>query len=174
MPLIPRLATVVVALTLWAPGLAEASSDDLIARFDHLSNNGNSNCSMEFTQSIATGVLGGRLQGSCCSPMAFDHYVEQIEGLKAYSSIPEIPGDPYDVDAGLARALLIVDATTLSDADQATFDQALQLAEEGGPCCCGCWRWSVYSGLAKRLIRDRGFDAEQIAEVWDLSSGCGS
>lgn len=174
MPLLLRLATALVALILAAPVFADAATDDLRARFDHLSNSGNSNCSMEFMQSIATGQQGGRLQGSCCSPMAFDHYVEQIEGLRAYSSIPEIPSDPYDIGASLARALLILDATTLSDADQETFDQALQLAEEGGPCCCRCWRWSVYSGLAKRLIRDRGFDAEQIAEVWDLSSGCGS
>lgn len=174
MPLFLRLATLVVALTLSAPAFAEVASGDLMARFEHLSNNGNSNCSMEFMQSIATGLQDRRLQGSCCSPMAFGHYVEQIEGLKTYSSIPEIPSDPYDVNSDLARALLIVDATTLSDSDQATFDRALQLAEEGGPCCCRCWRWSVYSGLAKRLIRDRGFDAEQIAEVWDLSSGCGS
>ena len=106
---------------------------------------------MEFMQSIATSQHHGRLHGSCCSPMAFDRYVERIAGLRTYSSVPEIPSDPHDVDADLAWALLIVDATTLSDADQATFDQALQLAEGG--------RALVLPLLAveRLLIRDRGF-----------------
>ena len=29
------------------------------------------------------------------------------------------------------------------------------------------------SGLAKKLITEYGWDEEQIAELWDLSSSCG-
>src|SRR5436309_2241308 len=28
----------------------------------------------------------GRLQGSCCSPMKFSHYVEQVRGLAKYAT----------------------------------------------------------------------------------------
>jgi len=31
----------------------------------------------------------------------------------------------------------------------------------------------IYEGLAKKLMIEEGFSAEQIAEVWDLSDACG-
>ncbi|MDV3293117.1 MAG: hypothetical protein LYZ70_02495, partial [Nitrososphaerales archaeon] len=33
------------------------------------------------------------LQGSCCTPMVYSHYLSQIEGLKNYSNISIIPRD---------------------------------------------------------------------------------
>ena len=46
-------------------------------------------------------------------------------------------------------------------------------SDEKGPCCCRCWRWKVYGGLAKLLVREHGFDGKQVTEVWDMSNGCG-
>ena len=50
---------------------------------------------------------------------------------------------------------------------------AMSESAEGGPCCCQCWRWHVFGGLGKLLIRNNGFDAGRVAKVWDLSDGCG-
>src|SRR3546814_4418591 len=114
-----------------------------------------------------------RLQGSCCSPMDLHRYGEQVEGLKAFIDIDLIPPDPYDIPAPLAARLLQLDETALTPQQQAAYDDAMRNSNEGGPCCCRCWRWAVYGGLAKHLIRDRGFSGEQIARIWDLSDGCG-
>src|SRR3989337_3714847 len=78
----------------------------LAAKFEELSSGGNSSCSQDFKDSIANMLDTSRLQGSCCSPMDFHRYTEQVEGLKKYSDIPEIPPDPYDIKAGLAKKLL--------------------------------------------------------------------
>lgn len=155
------------------PGAAETGDDTLMSRFEHLSQNGNSNCSAEFLNSIAVMPAVARLKGSCCSPMDAHRYVEQVEGLKKHQHISAIPSDPYDIPAGLAQRLLPYYELDLSAAEQAAYDFAMANSDEQGPCCCGCWRWKVYGGLAKLLIREHGFSGGQIAEVWDLSDGCG-
>jgi hypothetical protein len=53
------------------------------------------------------------------------------------------------------------------------YEYAMENSAEKGPCCCQCWRWKVYGGLARKLIHERGFKGEQIVEVWNLSDGCG-
>lgn len=116
----------------------------------------------------------GRLQGSCCSPMDFHHYTEQIEGLKKYSPIGKIPPDPYDIAVSLAKELLEFQKNIkLSRGQQTIYDEAIKLSKEGGPCCCKCWRWYAFEGLAKYLITKYSFTAQQIAEVWELEDGCG-
>ncbi|MDX8512687.1 hypothetical protein [Mesorhizobium captivum] len=57
--------------------------------------------------------------------------------------------------------------------EQKAYDYAMANSEEKGPCCCPCWRWKVYGGLAKYLIHEHRFTGEQIVDVWDLSDGCG-
>ena len=115
-----------------------------------------------------------RLQGSCCSAMDFHRYEEQIEGLKKYSKIEKIPKDPYDIPVSLAKELLEYQKTIKLNAEQQKiYDEAVKLSHEGGPCCCKCWRWYAFEGLAKYLITEYGFNAEQIAEIWDLEDGCG-
>ena len=117
---------------------------------------------------------GDRLQGSCCSKMDFHRYAEQVEGLKKYSNIEQIPKDPYDISVSLAKELLDYDKDIqLTAEQQSIYDEAVKLSHEGGPCCCKCWRWDAFRGLAKYLITQHNFNAEQIAEVWDLSDGCG-
>jgi len=145
----------------------------LAAKFEMLSTNGNSSCSADFQKSIATMPDGMRLEGSCCSAMNFGRYKEQVEGLKKYSNIPEIPSDPYDIDAKLAGQLQGNYDLQLTPEEQKAYDYAMIHSMEKGPCCCKCWRWYVYGGLAKKLIRDHHFTGEQITEVWNLSDGCG-
>jgi hypothetical protein len=152
---------------------AESEDEALMKRFDHLSRNGNSNCSGAFMASIETMPSDARLQGSCCAPMDAHRYVEQVRALRAYKEFAEIPDDPYDIEAGLARKLMGRYDLALTAAEQPVYDLAMDKSDERGPCCCKCWRWYVYGGLAKQLIRERGFDGEQVTEVWNLSSGCG-
>jgi len=159
----------------WPGEAARGATDDpaLMSRFEELSRNGNSSCSRAFMDSIATMPEAGRLQGSCCAPMKAHRYGEQVVALREYSHIPEIPPDPYDVSASLAHELMSHYDDELTAAEQAVYDYAMANSDEKGPCCCQCWRWYVYGGLAKILIREHAFDGPQLVEVWNLSSGCG-
>lgn len=148
-------------------------SDVLAARFEELSKNGNSSCSASFTESIDGLADSERIQGSCCSPMNLHRYTEQVEGLRKFKDIPEIPPDPYDLEAGLAKSLKSHYDDQLTPEQQAAYDYAMEHSSEKGPCCCKCWRWYVYGGLGKLLIRQYGFTGEQLTEVWNLSDGCG-
>ncbi|MBI2085581.1 MAG: hypothetical protein HYT71_03660 [Candidatus Aenigmarchaeota archaeon] len=115
-----------------------------------------------------------RIQGSCCSAMDFHRYVEQVEGLKKYSHIEKIPSDPYDIPVSLAKELLEYQKNIiLTSEQQEIYDEAMKMSHEGGPCCCKCWRWDAFEGLAKHLITEYNFSAAQIAEIWDLEDGCG-
>ena len=150
----------------------------LAAKFDYLSKNGNSSCSVSFKDSISSKPDDARLQGSCCSPMSAHRYSEQVEGLKEFKSIAsqniaEIPDDPYDIKAGLAKELMSYYDMELTAGEQKVYNYAMANSSEKGPCCCKCWRWYVYGGLAKFLIQNHGFTGEQITEVWNLSDGCG-
>lgn len=114
-----------------------------------------------------------RLKGSCCSPMNVHRYSEQVEGLKGYINIPETPTDPYDIEAANAKKFISYYDMQLTTEEQNAYDYAMQNSNEKGPCCCKCWRWFVYGGLGKHLIRERNFTGEQITQVWNLSDGCG-
>lgn len=168
-------AILLAAGPLW-PKLTRAEEDDdatLMKRFEYLSTNGNSNCSGEFMASIAAMPATQMIQGACCAPMEAKRYVDQVKALRAYAEIADIPSDPYDIPAGLAQRLLSYDAIALTGAEQVAYDYAMTNSEERGPCCCQCWRWHTYGGLAKRLIREKKFTGEQVTKVWDLSNGCG-
>jgi hypothetical protein len=143
------------------------------SRFEFLSKNGNSNCTKAFLDSIPNLPSGARLQGSCCSEMELTRYIKQTGELTKYRAIAAIPPDPYDIDAGLAAKLLTSYDLALTPEEQKAYDFAMENSDEKGPCCCRCWRWQVYGGLAKLLIREHGYDGSQVTEVWNLSSGCG-
>ena len=145
----------------------------LAAKFDELSKSGNSSCSGAFKDSIDSMPEGSRLQGSCCSPMDMHRYTEQVTGLKKYGNIPEIPSDPYDIDATLAKQLKAYYDVELTPEQQKAYDYAMANSMEKGPCCCKCWRWYVYGGLGKLLIQKYNFTGEQVTEIWNLSDGCG-
>lgn len=106
--------------------------------------------------------------------MDLHRYIEQVEGLRKYSEIPEIPPDPYDIDATLAKTLSgYDDSIELNAIQQKEYEYAMEYSREKGPCCCRCWRWYLYGGLGKYLIAQYGFSGEQVTDVWDLSDGCG-
>ena len=153
-----------------SPKLGE---DALAARFEYLSQNGNSSCSGAFKDSISSMGDGERLQGSCCSPMDAHRYVEQLTGLKKYANITEIPSDPYDIEVRLAKKLISYYNEKLTLQEQKAYDFVMENSDEKGPCCCKCWRWYVYGGLAKLLIKNYNFTGEQITEIWNLSDGYG-
>lgn len=113
------------------------------------------------------------LQGSCCSPMDRQAYAEQRGGLMTDRAEPTIPRDPYDIGVGLARRLVAYRAIALTGPQQASYDRAVARSRLSGPCCCHCWRWDAFEGQAKYLITARGYDAAQVASVWDLEDGCG-
>ena len=148
-------------------------NEALAAQFDYLSKNGNSSCSATFKDSIASMPDAERLRGSCCGPMYLHTYAEQIEGLKKYAHIPEIPPDPYNVEAGLAKKLLAAYDLELTPEQQQAYDYAMEHSDENGPCCCKCWRWYAYGGLGKILITQYGFTGKQATDIWNLSEGCG-
>jgi len=172
------LAVIIVGGSLYY-GLRKASVGPpvaptaLAAKFDMLNKNGNSSCSSDFVTSIDSMPDGKRLQGSCCSPMDMHRYTEQVSGLKKYKDISIIPPDPYDIDAQLAKELKASYDLTLTASEQQTYDYAMANSMEKGPCCCKCWRWYVYGGLAKKLIRESHLTGQQITEIWNLSDGCG-
>ena len=149
------------------------SEKSLRSKFEVLASSGNSSCSTNFIDSIATMSDNARLQGSCCSPMNWHRYQEQVQGLKRYKNIKEIPNDPYDISAKLAKEMQAHYDDQLTPEQQKEYDYAMQNSHEKGPCCCKCWRWYVYGGLAKYLIQNYNFTGEQITEVWNLSDGCG-
>jgi len=145
--------------------------DPLIIKFSELDGAGTNFCA---GPDILENNSADRLQGACCGKMDFHRYAEQVEGLKKYAYIEQIPPDPYDISRELADELLEYQKTIqLTAEQQGIYDDAVKMSHEGGPCCCKCWRWYAFEGLAKYLITEHGFTAEQIAEVWDLEDGCG-
>ncbi|RUW73969.1 hypothetical protein [Mesorhizobium sp. M1E.F.Ca.ET.063.01.1.1] len=179
---IPNRRTVVLSVfgVAAAAGLFElpepaiaAENPELARRFKELSESGNSTCSAKFTDSIATMPATARIKGSCCSPMELKRYGEQVRGLAKYRAIPMIPGDPYDIAVATAQQMMPYYDLKLTGDEQKAYDYAMANSEEKGPCCCPCWRWKVYGGLAKYLIHEHRFTGEQIVDVWDLSDGCG-
>ena len=121
-------------------------------RFEFLSQNGNVECSTKFEASIATMAPNAKLQGSCCAPMDEARYRQQINDLRDYSEIAEVPPDPYDISAPLAHRLMGYYDLALNKEEQSAYDYAMQHSDMQGPCCCKCWRWKVYGGLGKYLI----------------------
>ena len=150
----------------------ENSKETLESKFALLSNANTNFCAGP--NFIALKADDERLQGSCCSKMNFHRYSEQVEGLKKYAHIDKIPSDPYDIPVSLVKELLQYKKTIkLTPAQQMIYDEAMEMSHEKGPCCCKCWRWDAFEGLAKYLITEYGFNSEQIADVWDLADGCG-
>jgi hypothetical protein len=150
-----------------------AGTETVAQRFVILSRRHTNKCGLQ-PETLESIAQAGRLQGSCCQAMELQHYTQQLRGLRAYARVPEIPADPYDMSVTLAKQLISFDREiVLSRAQQATYDQAVRLSGEHGPCCCRCWRWTAFGGQAKQLIARRHYEAAQIAAIWDLENGCG-
>lgn len=153
--------------------VAAAAAPGTAARFAVLRKASSNQCGLR-SAALSTMARGGPLQGACCSGMDLHRYREQVAGLRRYADVPEVPRDPYDVSVVLAKRLIAYDASIeFSRAQQATYDRAMKLSEEGGPCCCQCWRWTAFGGQAKFLITRRNYGSKQVAELWGLEDGCG-
>lgn len=117
---------------------------------------------------------GSSLQGSCCSPMDMKKYVSQINGLKQYSAISQIPQDPYDTSVASAKQMLgYYDNIQLTSDQQSIYDKAASMTADKGWCCCQCWAWYTHAGLAKYLITQHDYTAEELVAVTDLEDCCG-
>ncbi len=119
------------------------------------------------------------LGGQCCGVLrdagAYEVQLSALaEFIETHGGSALIPEDPYDVAVAQAQQLLAFDRdVVLSAPQQRLYDEAVNHSHHGGPCCCQCWKWYMMSGLGKKLIVEHGFTAEQLAELWDLSSSCG-
>ena len=143
-------------------------------RFEVLRTKSTNACGAQ-PQHLTTIPDGQRMQGSCCAEMVFHSYEEQIAGLNEhYADYEIIPPDPYNVSVNWAKQMIEYnEATELTAEQQAVYDEAAEISDEGGPCCCKCWHWYAYAGLGKKLIIEHDFTADQVAQVWDLSDACG-
>jgi len=145
-------------------------------------------CDANVDNLISTGTIGGScvgggttlpnakgkfLGGQCCGAMKdTKEYHQQLQKLQVYKNISDVPLNPYKTPVELAKKWIDYDkATNLTSKEQEVFNQALSISKEG-PCCCKCWHYYVNEGIAKKLIKDNGFDAKQIADYWNVSSIC--
>lgn len=177
--ILPLLATV-PALLVRGPFFAsyasaeEADNDAALKKqLEFLSKNGNVECSVKFEASIATMPADARLQGSCCAPMDEARYLQQIKGIRKYADISEVPPDPYDIPAGMAQKLMPYYNLHLNRREKTAYDYAMAHSDMQGPCCCKCWRWRMYGGLGKFLIREHQFTGQQLVDLWNIAQGCG-
>ncbi len=146
-------------------------------------------CDANVDNLVATGGIGGScvgggttlpsvkgkfLGGQCCGAMKdTKEYHGQLQKLQSYKDIPDIPLNPYKTPVELAKKWIDYDkSTTLTEDEQKIFNQALSLSKEG-PCCCKCWHYYVNEGIAKKMIKDKAWTAQQVAQFWDNSSICG-
>ena len=113
------------------------------------------------------------LSGQCCGPMKdLAKYNEELKNLQKYKNIPGVPMNPYKTPISVAKNWIDYDHTmTLTANEQFVMDQAIKLSKEG-PCCCKCWHYYVNEGIAKKMIGDYGYTAQQVADYWDTSSIC--
>ena len=152
---------------------ASGSEPGTAAAFAQLSGQHSNYCSLS-----ADKVMGyaddARLQGACCSAMDMAKYEWQVDSLRRYSSMQEIPQDPYDISVAQAKELLGYDgALSLTAVQQQVYDTAMGMTDDKAPCCCQCWRWYMTRGLAKFLIINHSMGAQEVAAIVDLVNGCG-
>jgi hypothetical protein len=152
---------------------ASRSQPGTAAAFANLSAQHSNYCSLS-ADKVMSYPDDARLQGACCSAMDMAKYQWQVDGLRPYSNIPEIPQDPYDISVAQAKQLLGYDgALTLTPDQQETYDSAMSITDDRAPCCCQCWRWYMTRGLSKFLIINHSMGASEVASIVDLVNGCG-
>lgn len=114
--------------------------------------------------------------GQCCGAVYSVALInKQIDGLKKFSYISDIPPNPYDIPIQQVKKMLAYDkSASLTSEQQTVLVQAAKMSNDGGPCCCKCWHWYFNEGLAKKLVVEYNFDAKQVAEFYNLSDTCGA
>lgn len=119
-------------------------------------------------------ISGKYLGGQCCGVLQnTTEYHEHLEKLQQYSNIPDVPLNPYKTPVDIAKKWIDYDnKTMLSTSEQAVYDQAMKMPGEG-PCCCHCWHYYVNEGIAKKMIHEYGYNAQQVSDFWSVSDICG-
>jgi hypothetical protein len=114
--------------------------------------------------------------GQCCGVVTdTKKYNEQIEGLKQFAYISDVPSNPYDIPVVQVKKMLSYDANTiLTPEENVTLTAAAKMSNEGGPCCCKCWHWYFNEGVAKEMITEYHFTSKQVADFYNLSDTCGT
>ncbi len=114
------------------------------------------------------------LGGQCCGAlMDLAERHANLEKLQAFKNIPDVPLDPFHTPIEIAKKWIDYDKNTvLSPEEQKIYDEAMKLSKEG-PCCCKCWHYYVDEGVAKKMIKDYHYSAQQVADFWDASDICG-
>ena len=127
------------------------------------------------TGNILGSIEGKFMGGQCCSALSdTKDYHENLEKLQAYKSMPDIVLDPMHTPVEMAKMWIDYDKnTTLTSDEQKIYDQAMVISMEK-PCCCKCWHYFVNEGIAKKMIKNGTWSAEQIAAYWDASDICGA
>ena len=127
------------------------------------------------TGNSLTSIQGKFMGGQCCSAlMDTKEYHEHLEKLQAYKNMPNIPLDPMHTPVEMAKMWIDYDKnTTLTPDEQKVYDEAYAVSTEK-PCCCKCWHYYTNEGIAKQMIKDGTFNAQQIAAYWDASDICGA
>ena len=116
---------------------------------------------------------GTYLQGACCTPMDFPDYSNQTTKLQSYSSVSAIAPDPYSMPSQVAKADVAGENLVLTSDQQTTLSSAMGMTTDNGWCCCQCWAYYAHEGLAKSLIVQDGYTADQVATVINLEDCCG-
>ena len=156
-----------------------AQSSPELAQFTALSSATSDQCAYlgnqaQIYSSINSMPNNTYFQGSCCSPMVYSHYEEQIAGLKNYSNISAIPQNPYNVSLGQIKQLLgYYTNIKLNQSQNATFNQAATLTQDKSWCCCQCWAWYAHAGLAKYMIKNYNYNVSQVVTLINLEDCCG-
>ena len=173
------IAVAVSVLFFFGTNTASAQSSPELTQFTALSHATTDQCAYLGNQAAIYKSINSMpndtyLQGSCCSPMVWNHYQQQIAGLKNYSNISAIPQNPYNISGGQAKQMLgYYTNITLNQSQNATFNQAALLTNDHGWCCCQCWAWYAHAGLAKYLIKYHNFNVSQIVQVTNFEDCCG-
>ena len=173
------IAIAAVVLLLSGTKTASAQSSPQLAQFTALSHATSDQCAYLGNQAAIYNNINMMpndtyFQGSCCSPMDYNHYTQQITDLKNYSSISAIPQNPYNVSVAQVKQLLgYYTNITLNQSQSATFNQAMPLMQDKSWCCCQCWAWYAHAGLGKYLIKYYNYNATQVARIMDLEDCCG-
>jgi hypothetical protein len=152
---------------------SSAQSETASFSFAYLAQQQSNRCSLQAAE-LASMAPTARLQGACCSAMARASYADQINGLRQYRDIAQIPSNPYDISVALAGQLVgYSESIRLTPNQQAIYQRAMQLSPEKGPCCCHCWRWQAFQGLSNYLIARPGWRAQPLGRLIGLLDGCG-
>ena len=127
------------------------------------------------TGNSLTAIQEKFMGGQCCSAlMDTKEYHENLQKLQAYKNMPDIPLDPMHTPVAMAKMWIDYDKNTpLTSTEQKVYDVAYAMSDEK-PCCCKCWHYYVNEGIAKKMIKQDTFTAQQVATYWDSSDICGA